>query len=77
MTTLSQFKLLIFSSPDHKEVKVRYSDGAMSVFVRRQQLGCKQSSSHSLDWIIIKLCQNVCLNETQIKIEDGLSRVKN
>jgi hypothetical protein len=30
----------IFSSPDHEVVMVRYSDGAMSVVVRRQQLGC-------------------------------------
>jgi hypothetical protein len=38
---------LIFSSPDHEVVMVRYSDGAMSgvrrralCVVRRQQLGC-------------------------------------
>jgi hypothetical protein len=68
--------LFFFSSPDHEVVKVRYSDGAMSdVVVCRQQLSCLYFSSHSFDWIIIKLCQNVSLNEIQAKLEYGSSSV--
>jgi hypothetical protein len=74
---------LIFSSPDQEVVKVRYSDGAMSCVRRRPTFVINNWVVNSLavtvliDWMIIKLCQNVCINEIQIEFEDGLSRVKN
>ena len=57
-------------------VKVRYSDGPMSAVVRGGSSTfelLKLSSIHRFEWIIINLCQNVCLNEIQVKLKSSRS----
>jgi hypothetical protein len=69
----------VVNSPDHEVVKVRYSDGAMSVIVHHSSsiIGLLTLKQSEFDLIIIKLCQNVLLNEILDKFEDRSSQVKN
>ena len=75
---------LIFSSPEHEVLRVNYCDRAVSLVrrppwvVRRAScivnfLPCVRSRGHIFSPIIMKLGQNVCLDE----FENGSCRVKN
>ena len=69
-----------FSSPEHEVLIVSYCDSSVSV-VRPAScvvnlLACVRSRGHIFSLIIMKLGQNVCLNEILDEIENGSCRIK-
>ena len=80
--------LLVFSSPEHEVLMVRYCDSAVSVVrrpssvVRRPSsvvnfLPCVRSTGHSFGRILMKVGQDVCLDEISDEFENGSCGVKN
>ena len=71
----------IFSSPEHKVLRVSYCDCVVSVGPRPSCgvnfLPCVCSRGHIFSQIIIKLGQNVCLDEISDEFENRSWRVKN
>ena len=78
-----------FSSPEHEVLRVSYCDSAVSL-VRRAScvVRCQLFRLYTLSrgiifspiimkLIIMKLCQNVCLDEFSDEFENGSCRVKN
>ena len=70
-----------FSSPEHKVLRVSYRDSV--VYVEHfpscvvNFLVCVLSRGHIFSLIIMKLWQNVCLDEISDEFENGSCRVKN
>ena len=78
----------IFSSPEHEVLMVSYWDSAVSVVrrpscvVRRASsvvnfLPCVRSRGHSFGRILMKVGQDVCLDEISDEFENGSCGVKN
>ena len=72
---------LIFSSPEHEVLMVSYCDRAVSG-VRRPScvvnfLPCVRSRGHSFGRILMKVGQDVCLDEISNEFENGSCGVKN
>ena len=63
-----------------KILRVNYCDGAVSVVLPVSCcvnfLPCVRSRGHTFSTIIMKLCQNVCLDKISVKLENGSCRVK-
>ena len=75
------FQPPLYSSPEHKVLKVSYCDHPVSIVhalcvVHRQHLPFSPSRGHSFASIFMKLYLNVCL-DISVKFEYGLCRVKN
>ena len=79
---------LIFSSPEHDVLMVSYWDSAVSgvrrpsSVVRRASsvvnfLPCVRSRGHSFGRILMKVGQDVCLDEISDEFENGSCGVKN
>ena len=71
----------IFSSPEHKELRVSYCDSAVS-FVRHRSsvinfLPCIHLTGHIFSPLIMKLGQKVCLDDISDEIENRSCWVKN
>ena len=64
----------IFSSPKHEVLRVSYCDSAVSIV---NFLPCVCSRDHIFSPIIMKIDQNVCLDEILDKFENGSWQVKN
>ena len=76
----SEYKLFPFSLPEHEVLRVSYCDSAVSI-VRRllwvvNFLACVHSRDRIFSPIIMKLGQNVCLDEISDEIENGSWWVK-
>ena len=78
----------IFSSPEHEVLMVSYWDSAVSgvrrpaSVVRRASsvvnfLPCVRSRGHSFGRILMKVGQDVCLDEISDEFENGSCGVKN
>ena len=65
----------VFSSPEHKVLRVRYCDTVLYV-IRRQHLACEHATGHIFCPIFIKLGQNVGLYEISDKFVIGSCGVK-
>ena len=61
---------LVFSSPEHKVLRVSYCDSAVSV-VCCQHLACVCSRGHIFSPFVRKLHQNACLDEISNEFEIG------
>ena len=86
MSTLrsGELKMLLtslFSSPEHEVLMVSYCDSAVSVVRRASSvvnfLPCVRSRGHSFGWILMKVGQDVCLDEISDEFENGSCGVKN
>ena len=64
----------IFSSPEHKVLRGNYCNRTMSIV---NFLPCVLSRGHIFRPIVMKLGQNVCLDEISDKFEIGSCGVKN
>ena len=58
-----------------RRLKVSFSDPLLSVVC--QHLPCEQDTGHIMHPIIMKICQNVCLDEIWVKFENESCWVKN
>ena len=71
----------IFSSPEHEVLMVSYLDGAVSGVRRASSvvnfLPCVRSRGHSFGRILMKVGQDVCLDEISDEFEHGSCGVKN
>ena len=63
-----------FSSPEHEVLMVSYWDSASSVV---NFLPCVRSRGHSFGRVLMKVGQDVCLDEILDEIENGSCGVKN
>ena len=70
-----------FSSPEHEVLMVRYCDSAVSGVRRASSvvnfLPCVRSRGHSFGRILMKVGQDVCLDEISDEFENGSCGVKN
>ena len=75
----------LFSSPEHRVLRVSYCDLAMAIVHHAWSgivwsvvnfLPCVHSRGHILSPILMKLGQNVCLNEISDENENGSVRSK-
>ena len=70
-----------FSSPEHKVLMVSYCDRAVSGVRRASSvvnfLPCVRSRGHSFGRILMKVGQDVCLDEISDEFENGSCGVKN
>ena len=71
----------IFSSPEHEVLMVSYWDSAVSGVRRASSvvnfLPCVRSRGHSFGPILMKVGQDVCLDEISDEFENGSCGVKN
>ena len=71
----------VFSSPEHEVLMVSYWDSAVSVVRRASSvvnfLPCVRSRGHSFGRILMKVGQDVCLDEISDEFENGSCGVKN
>ena len=72
---------LLFSSPEHEVLMVSYWDSAVSGVRRASSvvnfLPCVRSRGHSFGRILMKVGQDVCLDEISHEFENGSCGVKN
>ena len=72
---------LVFSSPEHEVLMVSYWDSAVSGVRRASSvvnfLPCVRSRGHSFGRILMKVGQDVCLDEISDEFENGSCGVKN
>ena len=72
---------LFISSPEHEVLMVRYCDRAVSGVRRASSvvnfLPCVRSRGHSFGRILMKVGQDVCLDEISDEFENGSRGVKN
>ena len=73
--------LYFFSSPEHEVLMVSYCDRAVSGVRRASSvvnfLPCVRSRGHSFGRILMKVGQDVCLDEISDEFENGSCGVKN
>ena len=71
----------LFSSPEHEVLMVSYCDRAVSGVRRASSvvnfLPCVCSRGHSFGRILMKVGQDVCLDEISDEFENGSCGVKN
>ena len=71
----------LFSSPEHEVLMVSYCDRAVSGVRRASSvvnfLACVRSRGHSFGQILMKVGQDVCLDEISDEFENGSCGVKN
>ena len=71
----------LFSSPEHEVLMVSYCDRAVSVVRRASSvvnfLPCVRSRGHSFGRILMKVGQDVCLDDISDEFENGSCGVKN
>ena len=71
----------LFSSPEHEVLMVSYCDRAVSDVRRASSvvnfLPCVRSRGHSFGRILMKVGQDVCLDEISDEFENGSCGVKN
>ena len=74
-------KRQIFSSPEHEVLMVSYCDRAVSGVRPASSvvnfLPCVRSRGHSFGRILMKVGQDVCLDEISDEFENGSCGVKN
>ena len=77
----SYFCHAFISSPEHEVLMVSYWDSAVSVVRRASSvvnfLPCVRSRGHSFGRILMKVGQDVCLDEISDEFENGSCGVKN
>ena len=83
-TLLEKEEMLVtsmFSSPEHEVLMVSYCDRAVSGVRRASSvvnfLPCVRSRGHSFGRILMKVGQDVCLDEISDEFENGSCGVKN
>ena len=80
-SSISMFDKHIFSSPEHEVLMVSYCDRAVSVVSRASSvvnfLPCVRSRGHSFGRILMKVGEDVCLDEISDEFENGSCGVKN
>ena len=73
--------IFVFSSPEHEVLMVSYWDSAVSGVRRASSvvnfLPCVRSRGHSFGRILMKVGQDVCLDEISDEFENGSCGVKN
>ena len=78
---LSIITVTVFSSPEHEVLMVSYWDSAVSGVRRASSvvnfLPCVRSRGHSFGRILMKVGQDVCLDEISDEFENGSCGVKN
>ena len=78
---LSQTSPVFFSSPEHEVLMVSYCDRAVSGVRRASSINnflpCVRSRGHSFGRILMKVGQDVCLDEISYEFENGSCGVKN
>ena len=80
-TIIGVFWVSFFSSPEHEVLMVSYCDRAVSGIRRASSvvnfLPCVRSRGHSFGRILMKVGQDVCLDEISDEFENGSCGVKN